>query len=107
MHQLLEKGPLKATAFVGTTFPAAVGAMRACADHGLTVGKDVSICSINIESPARFMFPSVTGLDMPQFSKLLRHCFEWFTSDRAWEGPKCLEPARAEFFAGESTGPVT
>jgi DNA-binding LacI/PurR family transcriptional regulator len=104
MKQLLAKGPLKATAFVGTTFPAAVGAMRACWDHGLIVGKDVSICSINIESPARFIVPSVTGLDMPDLSKLLRDCFEWFNSDHPWEGPKNLGPARAELFAGESTG---
>lgn len=104
MTQILKRGPLEATAFVGTTFPAAVGAMRACRDHGLVVGEDVSICSINIESPARFMSPSVTGLDLPDFSKQLRQCFEWFNSDRAWEGPKNLVPGRAEFFAGESTG---
>jgi len=105
MRELLAQGPLKATAMVATTFPAAVGAMRACWDQGLVVGKDVSICSINIESPARYMFPSVTGLDLPDFSKQLRKCFDWFTSDRPWEGSRRLEPTRAEFFAGESTGP--
>lgn len=104
MHEVLARGQLQATAFVGTTFPAAVGAMRACADRGIAVGRDVSICAINIESPARFMSPSVTGLDLPYFGKMLRQCFEWFASDRAWTGSKCLEPESPEFFEGESTG---
>ena len=106
VRELLEKGPLKSTAFVGTTFPAAVGAIRACWEHGLVVGKDLSICAINIESPARFMTPSVTGLDIPNLAKSLGQCFDWFTTDSDWEGTKRLEPSRAEFVHGESTGPI-
>ena len=106
MHNLLEqKGP-KSTAFVGTTFPAAVGAMRACWEKGLIAGRDVSICAINIEAPARFMTPSVTGLDTPNLAKMLGKCFDWFIEDREWAGSKRLEPARAEFHRGESTGPA-
>jgi DNA-binding LacI/PurR family transcriptional regulator len=103
MRELLNRGPLKTTAFVGTTFPAAVGAMRACWERKLVVGRDVSICAINIEWPAQFMSPSVTGLDTPNLSKLLRQCFDWFTSDRQWTGSKRLEPMRAQFVQGEST----
>lgn len=106
MSELLEKGPLEATAFVGTTFPAAVGAMRACWEQELVVGKDVSICAINIEAPARFMTPAITGLDTPNLSKLLGQCFDWFSDDRPWHGDKRLEPGRAVFVPGESTGPV-
>jgi len=106
MHKLLSKGPLKSTAFVGTTFPAAVGAIRACWERGLAVGRDVSICAMNIESPARFMTPSITGLDTPNLSKLLGQCFHWFTDDHDWTGTRRLEPSRAEFFQGESTGPI-
>jgi DNA-binding LacI/PurR family transcriptional regulator len=106
MRKFLEQGPLKSTAFVGTTFPAAVGAIRACWEKGLVVGKDVSICAINIEAPARFMTPSMTGLDTPKLSKLLGHCFDWFTDDYEWSGTRRLEPARAEFVQGESTGPI-
>ena len=104
MKKLLNRGPLKATAFVGTTFPAAVGAMRACWDHGLVVGRDVAICSVNIESPARYMTPSVTGLDTPDFSKILRQCYDWFASEQPWQEPWLLEPTRACLFEGESTG---
>lgn len=104
MLSLLEAGSLEATAFIGTTFPAAVGAMRACWEKGLRVGKDVSICAINIEPPARFMTPSVTGLDTPNLTKLLRRCFDWFTGDQEWSGIKRLEASRAQFVEGESTG---
>jgi DNA-binding LacI/PurR family transcriptional regulator len=107
MRELLQQGPLNSTAFVGTTFPAAVGAIRACWERGLAIGQDVSICAINIEAPARFMTPSVTGLDTPKLSKLLGHCFDWFTDDGDWTGPRRLEPARAEFIQGESTGSVS
>jgi DNA-binding LacI/PurR family transcriptional regulator len=107
MKELLEHGSLKSTAFVGTTFPAAVGAIRACWERGLVVGQNVSICAMNIEKPARFMTPSVTGLDTPNLSKLLARCFDWFSSiESEWVGPKRMEPARAEFVQGESTGAV-
>ncbi|HUB24793.1 MAG TPA: substrate-binding domain-containing protein [Tepidisphaeraceae bacterium] len=106
MNELLAKGSMTSTAFVGTTFPAAVGAMRACWERGLVVGQNVSICAINIEKPARFMTPSITGLDTPNLSKLLARCFDWFTNDAPWSGGKRLEPAKAEFVQGESTGAV-
>jgi len=104
MRDLLQQNALKSTAMVGTTFPAAVGAMRACWERGLVVGQYLSICSVNIEWPARFMTPAVTGLDTPNLSKLLRRCFDWFTEDQEWEGPNRLEATQAEFFLGGSTG---
>jgi DNA-binding LacI/PurR family transcriptional regulator len=107
MREVLDNGSPRSTAYVGTTFPAAVGAMRACWERGLIVGKDISICAINIEAPARFMTPSVTGLDIPKLSKLLGRCFDWFTDDSDWTGTRRLEPARPEFVQGESTGQVT
>ena len=104
MRGLIEQGSMKSTAFVGTTFPAAVGAIRACWERGLVVGQNVSICAINIEAPARFMTPSITGLDTPNLSTLLARCFDWFTQDRDWTGARRLEPGQAEFAQGESTG---
>jgi DNA-binding LacI/PurR family transcriptional regulator len=105
MCETLAAGPLKATALVGTTFPAAVGAMRACWEKGLVVGKDISICAINIESPAKYMTPSVTGLDTPDLTKLLHQCFDWFSSDGEWTGSMCMQPNSAHFVIGESTAP--
>jgi DNA-binding LacI/PurR family transcriptional regulator len=106
MHDLLKQGAPKSTAFVGTTFPAAIGAMRACWEKGLVAGRDVSICAINIEAPARFMTPSVTGLDTPNLAKMLRKCFDWFTENKDWTGTNRLEPESAVFVRGESTGLV-
>lgn len=106
MLEALRDGMPKSTAYVGTTFPAAVGAMRACWERKLRLGEDVSICAVNIEAPARFMTPSVTGLDTPNLSKLLGECFDWFSEERAWTGSLRMEPTRAEFALGESTGPV-
>ena len=108
MRRLLLTRTLTATALVATTFPAAVGAMRACRDNGLVVGRDISICAMNIEWPAEFMAPSVTGLDMPDFSGLLAECFEWFAApaDGPWEGSRRLQPPHARLFEGESTGRI-
>ena len=106
VNQHLKHGSLKAKAFVGTTFTAAVGAMRACWEHGLVVGKDVSVSAVNVEPPARFMTPSVTGLDTPDLSTVLKRCFDWFANDDPWKGAKRLEPRKATFLTGESTGPA-
>jgi DNA-binding LacI/PurR family transcriptional regulator len=106
VRDLVDSRSLGATAFVGTTFPAAVGAIRACYERGLVVGRDVSICAINIESPARFMTPRVTGLDTPDLSKVLRQCFDWFAGEREWTGTRRLAPGRAHLVLGESTGRI-
>jgi len=67
------------------------------------VGRDISICAINIEFPARYMTPSVTGLDTPDLSKLLQQCFDWFSNGVEWTAPSRLQPSRAQFVHGEST----
>ena len=103
-HEMLAGGGV--TAVVGTTFPAAVGAARACYERGLTVGRDVSVAAVNVESPARFMTPSVAGLDTPDLADVLRRCFDWFATHKPWAGPLRLEPAEPRLFVGESTGPA-
>ena len=81
----------------------AVGAMRAFWERGLAVGEDVSVAAVNIEPPARFMTPAVTGLDTPDLSAVLKRCFDWFAGEAAWGGPLRLEPSRASLVVGEST----
>ena len=102
----LERGPPGATALVGTTFTAAVGAMRACWESGLAIGRDISIAAVNVEPPAQFMTPAVTGLDTPDLSAVLTQCFDWFAAESAWRGERRLEPRHATFHAGESSGPA-
>jgi DNA-binding LacI/PurR family transcriptional regulator len=104
VSRMIDEKQSAATAFVCTTFPAAMGAIRACWERGLKVGQDVSICSINVEPPARYCCPSITGLDMPDLSGVLGRCSDWFSQDGPWRGPTLLEPADPVFFPGESAG---
>ena len=104
MSRLVDEAQSKATAFIGTTCPAAIGAIRACYERDIHVGKDLSICTVNIEPPAEFFCPSITGLNTPDLSEVLGQCFEWFNSRLSWRGPKLLEPKESILFEGESTG---
>lgn len=102
MKRELEAGYPIGSALVGTTFPAAMGAIRACAERGYIAGRDVSISAVNIESPARFTTPSVAGLDLPNVASILQGCFDWLANVRPWAGRDLLEPERKNYFAGES-----
>jgi DNA-binding LacI/PurR family transcriptional regulator len=104
MSRLIDQRASRATALVATTCPAAIGAIRAAWERGLRVGHDVSICAVNIEPPAEFFCPSITGLSTPDLSDVLRQCFDWFFGRGGWQGPRLLEPTTSTLFAGESTG---
>jgi DNA-binding LacI/PurR family transcriptional regulator len=106
MSKLVDRKRLDATAYIGTTCPAAIGAIRACWERDLRVGRDLSICSVNIEPPAEFFCPSITGLNTPDLSEVLGQCFDWFASRSGWRGPKLLEPKDSVLFEGESTGKI-
>jgi DNA-binding LacI/PurR family transcriptional regulator len=104
MSRLIDERQSGATAFIATTCPAAIGAIRACYERDIEVGKDLSICAVNLEPPAEFFCPSITGLNTPDLSAELGKCFEWFASDEQWSAPKLLEPRVSNLFEGESTG---
>ena len=104
MSRLIDGRKSQATAFISTTCPAAIGAIRACYERDIAVGADISICAVNLEPPAEFYCPSITGLNTPELSGVLGKCFEWFASDKPWSGPMLLEPQDSNLFEGESTG---
>ena len=104
MLHLIDSKQSAATAFIGTTCPAVIGAMRACWERGVRVGRDISISAINIEPPAEFFCPSITGLNTPDLSEVLEKCFHWFSSRHTWRGPHLIEPTESSLFEGESTG---
>lgn len=104
MSRLLDEKRSQATAIVATTCPAAIGAIRACWEHGVEVGKELSICAMNIEPPAQFFCPSITGLSTPDLSSVLEQCFDWFFNGDQWHGPQLIEPKESILFEGESTG---
>lgn len=105
MGRLIDGKKTTATALVGTTCPAAIGALRASWERGLRVGADLSICAVNIEPPAEFFCPSITGLHTPDLGDVLEQCFKWFFSRGRWHGPPLLEPRTSTLFRGESTAP--
>jgi DNA-binding LacI/PurR family transcriptional regulator len=104
VSRLVDDRQCKATAFIATTCPAAIGAIRACYERNIVVGADLSICAVNLEPPAEFFCPSITGLNTPNLSDVLGMCFEWFATDKEWSGPMLLEPQESNLFVGESTG---
>jgi DNA-binding LacI/PurR family transcriptional regulator len=104
MSRLIDAEGAAASSYIATTCPAAIGAIRACYEHEIEVGVDVSICAVNLEPPAEFFCPSITGLNTPDLSNELGKCFEWFTSDKQWGEPFLLEPRFSALFEGESTG---
>jgi DNA-binding LacI/PurR family transcriptional regulator len=106
-RQILRKRDSMATAMIGATCPAAIGAIRACWERGLTVGKDISICAVNIEPPAEFFCPAITGLNTPDLSDVLARCCDWFFRRRSLGDQLLLEPQESSLFRGESTGRPT
>lgn len=106
MSNLLERDEIDATAFLATTCPAAIGSMRACYEHGMTVGEDLSIAAMNLEPPAEYFCPSITGLQMPDLSASLNKSFDWFASKGGWSGSLLVEPEYSALFEGESTAAI-
>lgn len=108
MRSILRSSDHMLSAIVCTTQPAAIGAIRACADLGVTVGRDISICAINNEPTGRFFCPSITGLELPDLEPMLSRCFDWFSSgQREWpENELLMTPQTSRMLFGESTGPA-
>lgn len=102
--RLLDEKKTTATAMIGTTCPAAIGAVRACWERRVRIGRDLSICSVNIEHPAEFFCPSITGLSTPDLSTVLGQSCEWFFRRGASRTVDLMEPTEASLFIGESTG---
>ena len=84
---------------------AAVGASRAVADAGLTVGKDVLISAINGEEVNRYLQPSITCLEARDASQYLEQSLSWMKlKETSWQGSILMEPEQPSLFIGESTG---
>ncbi|MEO1717049.1 MAG: substrate-binding domain-containing protein [Planctomycetota bacterium] len=107
MHELAADASALPEAIVTTTYPAAVGAVRALRDRGIEVGTDIAVCSMNVEFPGRYASPSITGLEFPDLEPLLTGVFDWFkTESGEWPGQRLIVPAEPVLFIGESTRPA-
>jgi DNA-binding LacI/PurR family transcriptional regulator len=104
---LLERGELDATALLCVNTSLAWGAVRACQDRGLRIGKDISICGFGEIEIAELLNPSVTSIRPADRASFLKMGLEWIESKGTnWHRPLRLEPDDVELFVGESTGPA-
>jgi len=107
LGKLLKSDALEDTAIVCTNVWTALGVNRAIQKHGLTVGREISVCAINDEMLAPWMNPSLTSLRMPDPSDMLGTCVRWMAGGGGdWEGSRLLVPGKVPLFKGESTGPA-
>jgi DNA-binding LacI/PurR family transcriptional regulator len=105
IKRLLQSGEFKATGLVCLTD--ATGAIRAFHEHGLVVGRDVSVCCVG-GGLEKYAIPSQTSLRAPDAGPYLEACMDWMTKgDSPWVGPLLVQPASVELSRGESTGPVS
>jgi DNA-binding LacI/PurR family transcriptional regulator len=107
MKRLLSAGEFKATGLVCLTNAAALGSIRALQEHGIRVGKDVSVCAMEGGQQAQLMWPSWTVLNTPEPDVYINVCVDWIAKRKEpWIGPHLMEPATMTLFEGESTGPA-
>jgi DNA-binding LacI/PurR family transcriptional regulator len=105
MKRLLSAGEFTATALVCLTNSAALGAIRALLEHGVRVGKDVSVCAMEGGQQGHLMWPSWTVLNTPEPDVYIEACVEWMAKRiEPWTGPMLMEPATMTVCKGESTG---
>ena len=104
MLKILKNKNFTATAVLCTAEPAAIGAMRAMRDNNLIPGKDLSICAVNDERLARFLYPSLTSLEVSNPEPYINLCLQWMLQQgNGWVGPLNLYPSQINLFKGEST----
>jgi DNA-binding LacI/PurR family transcriptional regulator len=106
VKRLLDAGERLDSALFCTTSESAVGAMRAIQDHGLKVGKDISVCSAEDDAGrAPYLAVSLTSLKDRDPKPYLSVCLDWMLrGGKNWIGPLMVQPEDAIVFAGESTG---
>jgi len=103
MSSRLKAGRPIAPAIYGITVHAAIGGMRALHEHGLRIGRDVSVCAVNDEGLGPYLVPSLTSLQTPSRARYLRKAMDWMTGRAEWVKPTLVQPRDVPLFIGEST----
>lgn len=106
MNRVLQEGALDCEAIFVTTGEAARGVVRALCDHGIAVGRDIFVGSVDDDGDARHLTPSLTSLELPDLPKLVRQTMAWMVyPEREWAGELKLGESRHNLFIGETTHP--
>jgi DNA-binding LacI/PurR family transcriptional regulator len=96
------------TAVLCVTLPAAMGVIRAATEAGISVGDQLSVCTIDCEGIGKFYNPSIASFERPDAVKYMNDCACWFAAggtEDLWKGPLLLEPKKLKIFDGGSIGP--
>ena len=107
MDEILREPVREETAWFFITAPAALGAMRAVLDHGLTPGRDLALCTANSEGQGSMFNPRLTSLEVSDPTPFISYCIDWMSQkDQNWKGPLLMQPAELPLMIYESTQPA-
>jgi len=104
MRSVLRDGKTDATALLGLSVITGWGLARALADAQLRVPADISLAVFGPAGYAAQSVPSLTSLQQPAISEMVRRAIAHF-QDHGLRETTCIEPDRVNLFVGESTGP--
>lgn len=95
------------TAVLCVTLPAAMGVIRAAAEVGISIGDQLSVCTVDCEGIGKFFNPPIASFERPDPVEFMNACVDWFAQDGTvddWKGPLLLEPKKLKIFDGGSIG---
>ena len=107
MGRLLAARALDCDALFVTTGEAARGVIRALYDHGVAVGGDLLVGSVDDDGDARHLTPSLTAVELPDLQRLVWQTMAWIQDPgKAWDGALKVGAETPRLFIGETTRPV-
>ncbi len=98
------------SAVMCVTLPAAMGVIRAANEAGISVGDELSVCTIDCEGIGKYMNPPIASFERPDPIDFMDTCVDWFIAggDKdKWKGPMLMEPSKLKIFDGGSIGRAT
>jgi DNA-binding LacI/PurR family transcriptional regulator len=106
VERLIDEDRLECTALFCTTPYAAMGVIRATANKGITLGKDLSVCTFGGYEMASMLTPTVTTVITGDEQAILSEALDWMRNPKADRKARVIEPTQLSLFIGQSTGPT-
>ena len=105
--QIVNASP-RPTAVFCTALELAIGLNRYCHEQGITVGRELSICSFGQPEMARMQVPSITVIDRPPPVEVAEEMIRDVMDSGIGEPVKLMyRTGVGNLIVGESTGPLT
>ena len=107
-RQWIQEIDEQTTAVLCVTLPAAMGVIRAATEVGISIGDQLSVCTIDCEGIGKFYNPPIASFERPDAVEYMNACADWFAeggTEENWQGPLLLEPKKLKIFDGGSIGP--